>query len=270
MSERIVFIGGGNMAASLIGGLIAAGVPNEQLAAVELDEQRRATLQERYGVSASADACTLLADAGTLVMAVKPQQMSEALAGLLPAPGTCVLSIAAGLPLAYFETRLPGPVDCVRCMPNTPALLGQGMSGLYASPNVSQNARLRAERVVSAAGRFCWVRQESELDAVTALSGSGPAYFFLMVEAMREAGEQLGLSAEVANQMATQTCVGAASMLANAKIDASQLRQQVTSKGGTTEAAIGALERAGFRSVMQQAMSAAAKRSAELGDELSR
>lgn len=268
MPEIIAFIGGGNMATSLVGGLIAAGHAPTALRVAEPDPARAATLRTRFGVTVQADAPPILAGAGTVVLAVKPQQMREALRGLKPDAGACVVSIAAGIRLDFLRNALGPDLHYVRSMPNTPALYGCGISGLYATPETPAGARRRAETVLSAAGQTVWLEREADLDAVTAVSGSGPAYFFLLVEAMREAGVALGLSPQTAAQLAARTCVGAARMIEGGTADVAELRQQVTSKGGTTEAALAHFEAAGLRSIVRDALSAAARRSKELGDQL--
>ena len=268
LTERIAFIGGGNMAASLIGGLIAAAHPVAGIAVAEPDAGRAQVLRDRFGVEVADRGSAIVTGAQTVVLAVKPQQMGAALAGLQLDAGSTVVSIAAGVRLAFLRKALGEQVDLVRSMPNTPALYGCGVSGLYADAQIPSIARTRAERVLGAAGQVCWLREEAELDAVTAVSGSGPAYVFLLVEAMREAGVALGLTAETAAQLAAQTCIGAARMIAAGTTDVADLRAQVTSKGGTTEAALRSLESAGFRPMMQAALAAASRRSAELGDAL--
>lgn len=270
MSEVIAFLGGGNMAASLIGGLTAAGFPAERIRVAEPDAARAEALRTRFGVLVAASGAEILSGAQTLVLAVKPQQMGAALQGLKPDAGCCVVSIAAGIRLAYLRRALGESLHYVRSMPNTPALYGCGISGLYAEAGTPDSARHRAEVVLRAAGDICWLGAEAELDAVTAVSGSGPAYFFLLVEAMREAGVALGLSPATAAQLAARTCVGAARMIDAGTTDAAELRVQVTSKGGTTEAALKHLEAGGIRSLFREALAAAAHRSRDMGDELDR
>lgn len=253
------------MASSLISGLIRAGHPASELRVAEALVERAEDLKRRFAVSVSSRAADILAGADTIVIAVKPQQMKTALAGLKPDTGATVISIAAGIPIHSLRAQLGPELHYVRCMPNTPALVGAGISGLYADPAVPKQSRDQADSILRAAGEVCWVDQEQELDAVTAVSGSGPAYFFLVVEAMREAGEQLGLSAEVSARLAAQTCVGAARMIELGEQDVAQLRANVTSPGGTTAAAVDTLEKSGIRRIFQQALQAAADRSAELG-----
>ncbi|SER10272.1 pyrroline-5-carboxylate reductase [Solimonas aquatica] len=270
MSERIAFIGGGNMAASLIGGLLKAGHSPAQIAVAEPLAERSAWLQHEFpGVQLGTQATAVVTGARAVVLAVKPQQMREALANLALDAGCVVVSIAAGVTLASLRRSLGGGVHLVRSMPNTPALLGAGISGLYAEPSVPAAARALAERILRAAGDCVWLEQETQIDAVTALSGSGPAYFFLLTEALREAGVQLGLAPEVAARLARQTFVGSALMAAG-ETDVQQLRAQVTSKGGTTQAALEHLEQAGLRKLFADALRAAEARSRELGALLSK
>jgi pyrroline-5-carboxylate reductase len=267
-SPTVAFIGGGNMATSLIGGLLARGFAAGQIRVAEPDAMRAEALRQQFGVQVAASARDVVADADALLLAVKPQQMTAALSGLQPARGCLVLSIAAGVRVDTLRSALGDQVEIVRSMPNTPALVGAGISGLYAPPGTSETTRELAERLLQATGQTCWVEQEADLDAVTAVSGSGPAYFFLLTEALREAGVSLGLRPEVAARLAAQTFVGAARMVEQGTTDVAVLRAQVTSKGGTTEAALRHLEQAGLRPMFTEALRAAAHRSRELGDEL--
>ena len=268
LARTIAFIGGGNMATSLIGGLIAAGTDPALLRVAEPDAARAASLQARFGVHTAAAGSDVVTGAAAVVLAVKPQQLVQAVAPLQLDAGTTLLSIAAGVRVATLRAAAGEHVHLVRSMPNTPALYGCGISGLYAPPGTPAAARELAQAILDAAGQTCWVEQEADLDAVTAVSGSGPAYFFLLTEAMREAGEQLGLSPAVAAQLAARTLVGAAKMVDAGDTDVAVLRAQVTSKGGTTEAALRHLESAGLRPMLAAALAAAARRSRELGDEL--
>ncbi len=268
MAGTVAFIGGGNMATSLIGGLIAAGADPQALRVAEPDAARAAALRERFGVQTAASGGDIVAGAAAVVLAVKPQQLVAAVKPLQLDKGTTVLSIAAGVRVETLRASLGSGVHIVRSMPNTPALYGVGISGLYAPEGTPDAARKLAQWILDAAGQCCWVEHESDLDAVTAVSGSGPAYFFLLVEAMREAGVKLGLSPEVAAQLAARTLVGAAKMVDAGDTDVAVLRANVTSKGGTTAAALQHLESAGLRPIIQDALAAAANRSRELGDEL--
>jgi pyrroline-5-carboxylate reductase len=273
MSAQIAFIGGGNMAASLIGGLLQAGHPRERLAVAEPLAERRAWLAQSFGLRVCETAGDATAGAELVVLAVKPQHMREALAGLKLATGCVVVSIAAGVQLASLAQWLGPDVWLVRTMPNTPALLGAGISGLYADASVPDAARALASYVLGAAGSCVWLESETQIDAVTAISGSGPAYFFLVTEAMREAGVQLGLSPDISAALALQTFIGAAKMAddgARRSIDIAQLRANVTSKGGTTEAALRHLENAGLRTIFADALRAAADRGRELGASLAK
>ncbi|MES0872526.1 pyrroline-5-carboxylate reductase [Sinimarinibacterium thermocellulolyticum] len=269
MSSRIAFIGGGNMAASLIGGLLTAGHDAARIRVAEIGDERRAWLRQRFGVEVFADAAAAIDGAEALVLAVKPQQMREALAGLRPQAGTTVISIAAGLALASLRRWLGAHLHYVRSMPNTPALLGAGISGLYAPPTTPASARALAESILGAAGDYVWLDEESQMDAVTAVSGSGPAYYFALTEALREAGVALGLAPETAARLARQTFIGAARMAAGDD-DVAELRARVTSKGGTTEAALQRFEAGGLSDLVKQAVAAAARRGAELGAMLDR
>lgn len=264
----IAFLGGGNMAAALIGGLLKTGWATRSILVAEPLAERADWLRREFGVTVVATGKDLPQEADALVLAVKPQQMASALAGLSLKPGAVVVSIAAGVRLATLQRLLGPELAYVRTMPNTPALLGAGITGLFAPAGTAPAARAMAEQLLTAAGACVWVDAESQLDAVTALSGSGPAYFFLLVEALRDAGTQLGLSAEVAAQLAAQTCVGAARMVGESGLDAAVLRANVTSKGGTTEAAVNHLESAGIRAMFAAALQQADARAKALGDAL--
>lgn len=264
----IAFLGGGNMAAALIGGLLKTGWAASDVVVAEPLAERADWLRREFGVTVVAAGHGLPAEADALVLAVKPQQMAAALAGLRLKPGAVVVSIAAGVRLATLQRLLGPTLAYVRTMPNTPALLGAGITGLFAPEGTANEARALAQQLLTAAGACVWVDTESQLDAVTALSGSGPAYFFLLVEALREAGTQLGLSAEVSAQLAAQTCVGAARMVGESGLDAAVLRANVTSKGGTTEAAVNHLESAGIRAMFAAALQQADARAKALGDAL--
>lgn len=265
---KVAFLGGGNMAAALIGGLLKTGWPVDRILVAEPVAERAVWLAEQFGITVHNAGADIVADADALVLAVKPQQLAAAVTGLPLKAGALVVSIAAGVRLATLQRLLGSQVAYVRTMPNTPALLGAGITGLFAPQGTSAEARALAEQLLAAAGACVWVTEEEQLDAVTALSGSGPAYFFLLVEALRDAGTALGLSAEVAAQLAAQTCVGAARMVGESGLDAAQLRVNVTSKGGTTEAALNHLESAGLRTMFATALQHADARAKALGDAL--
>ncbi len=268
---KIAFIGGGNMASALIGGLIAKGVRAGALSAVEPLPAARRRLAARFKVRASAvpDARTRTAD--TLVLAVKPQDMRAAVAPLAGTlGGRLVISIAAGVRLRELARWLGGHAKLVRCMPNTPALIGAGITGLYAPPGVSAAEKRRAERILGAVGKVVWVGDEALLDPVTAVSGSGPAYVFWFIEQLARAGESLGLGAEVAKRLALETVLGAARLAAGSREPPAVLRARVTSKGGTTAAALAVFEGEGLAERFQRGVAAASRRGTELGDELGR
>lgn len=266
--RQIAFIGGGNMAASLIGGLLEAGWQPGAITVGEPDAEKRSLLVERFGVATIDDNAKAVAGADTVVLAVKPQIM-EAVAGELgPALGDSqplVISVAAGIPLEKLRQWLGVAAPLVRVMPNTPALVGAGVSALYAGDDVGGPGRAEAERILRAAGEVVWVPKEAHMDTVTAVSGSGPAYFFLILEALEEAAVAEGLDRETARTLAIQTAKGAAT-LAECEAEApATLRTKVTSPGGTTAQGVAALERGGVRPALADAVAAAARRSRELG-----
>jgi pyrroline-5-carboxylate reductase len=271
-TPRIAFIGGGNMAASLIGGLRAQGIPATSICASDPGADKRAELQATHGIETFADNGQALAGADVIVLAVKPQVMQAVcrdLAGHLQA-NQLIVSIAAGINCTSLQDWLGAqtPRAIVRCMPNTPSLLRQGVSGLFANAQVSDAQKQQAEQLLSAVGLALWLDKETLIDAVTAVSGSGPAYFFLMIEAITAAGEQLGLPRETAAQLTLHTALGAARMACESDLEAAELRRRVTSPNGTTEAAIKTFQAGGFGPLVQQAMNAAAHRSAELAEQL--
>jgi len=270
MNPSIAFIGGGNMSSSLIGGLLAGGTPAQGITVAEPDADRRELIAERFGVNTCADNTDTLGS-DVVVLAVKPQVMQticRELAASAAVRAPLYISIAAGIRAAAVEHWLDAPVSLVRCMPNTPALLQCGATGLFANHRVEDTQRALAEQILQAAGITAWVEDEAELDAVTALSGSGPAYFFLLMEAMQSAGEELGLDAATARRFTLQTALGAARMAAESDDDPAQLRARVTSKGGTTERAISSFTAAGFQQLVLDALRAAHARSVELAEEL--
>ncbi len=269
MAELIAFVGGGQMAGSLLGGLLAAGHPAACLLVAEPDTARAEALRRDFNVDVRARARDL-PTADALVLAVKPQVMREALSGVAPAPSTTVISIAAGLRLESLRRWLGADATLVRAMPNTPALLRAGVTGLHAPAGTPERSRALAERILGAVGATCWIADEAQLDAVTALSGSGPAYFFLVAEALRDAGVTLGLDAPTAALLAQKTLAGAGRMADASGKDVAELRADVTSKGGTTEAALARLERGNLRALFADALRAAAERGRELGDALAR
>ena len=265
----IAFIGGGNMARSLVGGLIADGVSPARLQVAEPDPGRRAALQRDFGLRVTADNAAAVAGADVVVIAVKPQVMpgvARELARPLADRGTLVISVAAGVRSSDLARWLGGATPVVRAMPNTPALLGCGATVLCAGPGADTGHRESAEAILRAVGSVSWVEDEAQLDAVTALSGSGPAYFFLLAEAMADAAAELGLPAELARLLAIETALGAARMAIESDADIAELRRRVTSPGGTTEAALDALEDGGFRKLVAGAIKQAEARSRELAE----
>ena len=263
----IAFIGGGNMARSLIGGLHKRGLGGRGIQVAEPNADLRECLARDFGVTAHANNTEAVRHAFVWVFAVKPQVMravAEALAPQAQAMRPLVISIAAGITGVQLERWLGGDLPIVRAMPNTPALLGAGATGLHANANVDAEGRKLAQALLAAAGTTVWIPDEAQMDAVTALSGSGPAYVFLLAEAMQAAGVAQGLAPETARALALQTIFGAARMLVETREDAAVLRQRVTSPGGTTQAALETFEAGGFRDLVGGAIAAATARGREL------
>lgn len=267
----LVFIGGGNMAHALIGGLVAQGAKRSSITVVEPRAAARRRLAARFKVRTCAAPDARLLAADTFVLAVKPQDMRAAAAPLADRlRGKLVISIAAGIRLADLARWLGRGARLVRCMPNAPALIGAGVTGLYAPAGVGAAERRRAERILGAVGETVWVRNERLLDPVTAVSGSGPAYVFWFIEQLAAAGEALGLAPGTSRKLALQTVLGAARLAAGSKEPPSVLRERVTSKGGTTAAALAVIEQARLAAGLRRAIEAASRRGAELGEELGR
>ena len=266
---NITFVGGGNMAAALIGGLIGKGHAPAGIRVVELQAEARARLVAQFGVTCigTVEAADSLGEA--VVLAVKPQQMRAA-AQALKARLTreLVITIAAGIRLVDLSRWLGGYATLVRCMPNTPALIGAGISGLYASAAVGAAQRAQAESILGAVGATLWVAQESQLDPVTAISGSGPAYVFYFIEALQQAAQEMGFSAEDARKLAIETFVGTARLAAQSPESVTLLRERVTSKGGTTERALASMDADGVKNLIVRALHAANQRAHELGEQL--
>ncbi|UFH49668.1 pyrroline-5-carboxylate reductase [Pseudomonas sp. KNUC1026] len=268
-TPRIAFIGAGNMAASLIGGMRAKGVPASHVCASAPSQPTRDRLAAEYGIAMHADNAKAAEGADVIVLSIKPQMMKSVCQALQPSlkPGQLIVSVAAGITCQSLANWL-GERPVVRCMPNTPSLLGEGASGLYANGSVSQEQRDQAEQLLGAVGLAVWVDTEAQMDAVTAVSGSGPAYFFLLIEAMTAAGERLGLPHATAARLAEQTALGAARMAVGSDVDAAELRRRVASPAGTTEAAIKTFQAEGFEALVNKALGAAAARSVELAEQL--
>ena len=253
-APTLCFIGAGNMATSIIGGLVAKGFQRKSIIASDPNADQLARLKSAIPVvKTTSDNQAAIAQASIVVLAVKPQAMQAVVSDLaetLRQTRPLVISIAAGIDCASLTRWLGDDLAIVRCMPNTPALVECGASALFASPTVDADQRKQAEQLMRAVGIALWVEQEAELDAVTAVSGSGPAYYFLVMEAMQAAGEQLGLSPSVARQLTLQTALGAAQMAIGSDVDAAELRRRVSSPGGTTEQAIAVMEAADLRGIL--------------------
>jgi len=265
---KIAFLGGGNMATALIGGLIAKGHEASRISVIEMSPAAREKLGARYPVRVTTAPDDAMKGADTLVLAVKPQDMKRALASLgSEVRGALVISVAAGITLETLSRWLGGHRRIVRCMPNTPALYGVGITAMYPNAAVTARQRALAESVLAGAGEVVWVQDEAQLDAVTAVSGSGPAYYFYVLEAMQRAARTLGLDVELARKLSLATAHGAAVMARESRDDAAQLRKNVTSPGGTTERAISVLDARGVGGAFEDAIVAAAARSRELAAE---
>lgn len=267
-TTRLAFIGGGNMALAILGGLRRGGAPASQFVVVEPVASQRERLQAECGIAAQAAADDALRACGLVVWAVKPQSFAEAAAACQGRVDSALqLSIMAGVRCDSIAAAT-GSARIVRAMPNTPALIGQGVTGLYADASVSAAERTQAEQVLAAVGSTVWVGDERLIDAVTALSGSGPAYVFYFIEAMVRGGEDLGLTADQARALAIATFTGASALAAQSPESPATLRERVTSKGGTTEAALKSMAADGVGDSIVRALAAAAARGAELGDQL--
>lgn len=265
---KLGFIGGGNMAAAMIGGLLQKGFAPDAITVAETLAERRAWLSGQFAVAVEETAARVLA-ADVLVLAVKPQQLAALLKGLSPLkPQQLVLSIAAGVRAQDIARWLGGHPAVARAMPNTPALVGAGIAGVYALPGVSADQKTQATRILEAVGQAVWVDEEAQIDSVTAISGSGPAYVFYFIEALEQAAVELGLPAATARQLTLQTFYGAAALALRDEAPPAELRARVTSRGGTTERGILALEDNAVKRAIGLAARAAAARAREMGDQL--
>jgi len=273
---NITFIGAGNMASSIIGGLLAQDTASnsyqaQQITASDPNIEALAALNTKFGIQTEVDNNQACLNADIIVIAVKPQVL-KAVAQRLQSvikPQALVISIAAGINGDSLSQWLGNSIAIVRCMPNTPALVGQGATGLFANRHVTEPQKQQAEALLNAVGTSIWLDSEELIDSVTAVSGSGPAYFFLLMEAMIEAGVKQGLSVEQAQQLTLQTAAGAATLAQQSDVDVAELRRRVTSPGGTTEQAILSFEKAGLRKIVDTAMVACADRSKTMAVELS-
>jgi len=266
----LAFIGAGNMAKAIFGGLINNGYPADRIWASEPDASK---LEEHaaLGINTTTDNNQAVSAADVVVLAVKPQILKgvcEAMADAVQQKQPLIISVAAGIMAPSLDKWLGGDCAIVRCMPNTPALVQTGASGLYANTQVTDSHKQQAEQILGAVGIAVWVDQESQLDAVTAVSGSGPAYYFLFMEAMIDAGKKLGLSEEVATQLTLQTALGAARMAQDSDVDAGELRRRVCSPNGTTERAIQRFVADGLPKLVEDAMQDCNDRSEEMAREL--
>jgi pyrroline-5-carboxylate reductase len=266
---NIAFIGGGNMARSLIGGLIARGWSTQQIVVADPMPAQLQALRTQLSVRVCDDNATAAREADIVVLAVKPQEMQRAAIGIreaIAARRPLLISIAAGIRASDIQRWLPG-VPIVRSMPNRPALQGCGMTALYATADISTERRAQAEQILGAVGATLWLEHEQHMDIVTAVSASGPAYFFLLIEMLEHAGAAQGLAPEVSRRLAIETAYGSGAMARAASESPAVLRQQVTSKGGTTEAALRVLDERGVREAFDAAVAAATRRAAQLADE---
>jgi pyrroline-5-carboxylate reductase len=267
MSEHIAFIGGGNMASAMISGLHKQGFPVSQIDVIEPFAEAQERLQSHFGIAARPTADASLNRATIVIWAVKPQSFKEATQQVRTHTRDALhISVAAGIRSDSMVQWL-GNERIIRTMPNTPALIGKGMTGLFARPAVSESDRQHGERIVSGMGRFLWLESEGQLDAVTAISGSGPAYVFYFIEAMTTAGAEMGLTHEQAYQLAVATFIGAGELAQSSHEPPEVLRQRVTSKGGTTHAAISSMDESHIKELFGKALHAAQRRAIEMGNE---
>ncbi len=268
-TTEIAFIGAGNMATSLIGGLITDNYPPQKIWASNIREEKLEILASNYHINTTTDNKEAANQAKIVVLCVKPQvlaEVSQELADIVQLRQSLVISISAGVPTDVLSKWLGNNVPIVRCMPNTPALVGAAATGLYANKLVDRQQKDIAEHLLRAVGITEWLDTEEQMDVITALSGSGPAYFFLMIETLQREAEGLGLSPDVAKLFSIQTALGAAKLLLESGTDVEILRERVTSPGGTTEAAINLLERDNFCNIVANAMKAADERAREIAE----
>jgi len=268
MADKIALVGAGNMAKSLAGGLLRHGIPATAIVAADPDASQRASMAA-LGIAVVESNAAAITGAAAIVLAVKPQVLGNVVADLAKTlrPEQLLISIAAGVPSNAIERWSRHGNGIVRCMPNTPALYGAGVTALFANDRVTPRQRQIAESILAAVGHIIWVPDEAAIDAVTAVSGSGPAYFFYLMEAMIEAGVALGLDAETARTLTLKTAYGAAVMANESIVEPAQLRRNVTSPGGTTERAISVLDRGACKALIDDAVRQAARRSEELARE---
>ncbi|WP_029408243.1 pyrroline-5-carboxylate reductase [Thiomicrorhabdus sp. Milos-T2] len=271
MNTTICFIGAGNMAQSLIGGLIASGYNQQNIIATDPTEAQRNAVTQKFGIHCLADNAEAVSKSDIVVLAVKPQvfeSVCQTITEAVQAKKPLIISVAAGIRSNDINRWLGDNMAIVRTMPNTPALIQTGATGLFANASVSQEQQSQAEHILRAAGITVWVDEESKLDAVTALSGSGPAYYFMFMEAMEQTAQKLGLDEKTAHLLTLQTALGASKMALESQQDCATLRQNVTSPNGTTEKALQSFENAGLHQIVENAMKASQTRAQELANEL--
>lgn len=265
---KIAFVGGGNMAAALIGGLAGKLTAGANIHVVDINEEALEKLQSQFGVTTARQIDAAVASSDVIVLAVKPQQMKDVAAQLRPHVTTqLVLSIAAGIRAVDLSRWLNGHDAIVRTMPNTPALIGKGITGMVAMDGASEQQRAEADAIMRAVGATVWLSDETLIDPVTAVSASGPAYVFYFIEAMQQAAQEMGLTAEQGNELAIATFVGASQLAAESTEPVSVLRERVTSKGGTTHAALTSMATSGVKEAIVRALKAASERGRQLGEE---
>ena len=268
-TPKLTFIGVGNMAGAIIGGLIANGYPATAITGTNRTEEKRQHWNKIYGIHTTDDNNTATADADIVILAVKPQMMAAIVQDMSPAlqqHKPLLVSIAAGPTISNLNKWAGGNMAIVRCMPNTPSMLQCGAAGLFANDQVTEEQKAQAESIMAAVGITQWVENEAGIDSIIAISGSGPAYYYLFMEAMIEAGIKQGFNREAATELTVQTALGAARMVKESDTDVVELRRQVTSPGGTTEQAINTFEQGSLRALVDDAMQAAIKRSKELSE----
>jgi len=265
--QSIAFIGAGNMATALIKGLLAKGYPCANIWASDPNNEQLEKLKKDTNINVSNDNPAVIQQADVVVLAVKPQLINEVLQPLQKALNTkavLLISIAAGISINTLESLSSAKQAIIRCMPNTPALVDAGASALYANTNTSEAQQQQAQSILSAVGIVCWLQNENDIDTVTALSGSGPAYFFLFIEALQAAAIEQGLDPDIAKKLALQTAFGAAKLALSGDGDVAELRRKVTSPGGTTEAALAQFEKDDFSNIIARAVATAKAKSEEL------
>lgn len=269
-NNNIAFLGGGNMARSLIGGLIKSGIKPDQIHISDPNETARATLHADFGISTGTSNQDAVTNADIVLFAVKPQVLKQVISELTINNNTdkLFISIAAGIPEPAIRKWLGFKASIVRCMPNTPALVESGATALFANSNVDQDQQDIAESIMRAVGLTVWLENETDMDAVTALSGSGPAYFFYVMEAMEQSAIKMGLKPEIARLLCLQTALGAAKLAIEVKQEPAELRRKVTSPGGTTEAALNEFQNGGMMELFSRGLFAAQQRAKTIADEL--